>query len=158
MWWIAAAFAAPPTAVVLPSQGVEGSVSVALPPAEALARLADPVWVRGIDAGTTEVTVTAREGECLVADYRSPSWVMTVTYTIRQCPTGHGYLAKLVRSPDFAEYESEWSVAPEGEGSRLTYRVQVKPKVPLPLGLITGTIRSDVLEMMQAFEARLGQR
>ncbi len=156
MWWMSLALAAPPTAVVLPSQAVEGSVSVAMPPSEALAHLADPTWVREIDGGTTRVTVREREGACVLADYSSPSLVMTVRYTIRQCPTGHGYLSTLVQSADFAAYESEWSVAAEGAGSRLTYRVRVEPKLPLPLGLITGTIRGDVLAMMEAFAAKLG--
>lgn len=156
MLLVGAAYAGAPAAVVLPSQGVEGTVSVALTPAEALARLADPTWVRGIDAGGTTVVVTGHEGECLLADYVSPSALMTVRYTIRQCPTGHGYRSTLVSSDTFSTYVSEWTVAPDGAGSLLTYRVDLTPRLPLPLSFITGTIRKDVLSMMQRFADRFG--
>lgn len=156
LFGLSAARAGAPAAVVLPSQAVEGTVSVALAPDEALRRLADPTWVRGIDGGGTTVSVTGREGDCLVADYTSPSTLMTVRYTIRQCPTGHGYRSTLVRSDTFSDYLSEWSVAPDGTGSLLTYRVQVAPSLPLPVSFITGTIRRDVLSMMQRFADHFG--
>lgn len=150
------ALAGAPTAAVLPSQAVEGSVTVNLTPADALSRLADPTWVRSIDGGGTTVSVRTRDGSCLIADYTSPSVVMTVRYTIRQCPTGHGYKATLVSSDDFDSYESEWSVTPDGAGSLLTYRVRIDPSMPLPSSLITGTMRKEVQGMMERFAARLG--
>jgi len=143
-----------PDAVVLPSQAVQGTVSVSLSPSDAMAKLADPTWVSSVDGGRTTVVVTGREGACTVAAYTSPSALMTVTYTIRQCPTGSGYRSILVASDDFQAYESEWTVVPDGAGSLLTYRVRLEPKLPIPLALMTGTIRRDVLSMMEHFEAR----
>lgn len=147
------AHAGAPDAVVLPSQGVQGTVSVSLSPADAMARLADPTWVSSIDGGRTTVVVTGHDGACTLAAYTSPSALMTVTYTIRQCPTGSGYRSLLVSSDDFETYESEWIVAPDGAGSLLTYRVRLEPKLPIPLALMTGTIRRDVLSMMEHFDA-----
>ncbi len=153
---VATVQAGAPTAVVLPSQAVEGSVSVALAPADALARLADPTWVRSVDAGGTTVTIRQREGDCVVADYTSPSTLLTVRYTVRQCPTGHGYRSVLVASDTFATYDAEWIVAPDRTGSLLTYRIQLTPSFPLPVSFITGTIRRDILSMMERFHATFG--
>ena len=150
------ALAGAPTAVVLPSQAVEGTAWVALTPADALQRLSDPTWVSRIDGGATVVSVRSKEGDCVVADYASPSTLMTVRYTVRQCPTGHGYRSTLVSSSDFASYVSEWSVAADGAGSTLTYRVQLAPAFPVPVSFITGTMRRDVLSMMQRFSEKLG--
>ena len=147
------ALAGAPEAVVLPSQAVQGTVSVSMSPTEALARLADPTWVSQVDGGRTTVVVTGRDGACTLAAYTSPSTLMTVTYTIRQCPTAHGYKSVLVSSDDFETYESEWTVAPDGAGSLLTYVVHLEPKLPIPLSLMTGTIRRDVLSMMEHFGA-----
>ncbi len=157
MWFLLVAMslahAGAPDAVVLPSQGVQGTVSVSLSPADAMAKLADPTWVSSVDGGRTTVVVTGHEAACTLAAYTSPSALMTVTYVIRQCPTAHGYKSALVSSDDFAAYESEWTVAPDGAGSLLTYRVQLEPRLPIPLSLMTGTIRRDVLSMMEHFAA-----
>lgn len=150
------ALAGAPTAVVLPSQGVEGTVWVAMAPADALRRLSDPTWVSSIAGGTTVVSVRSKEGDCVVADYASPSTLMTVRYTVRQCPTGNGYRSTLVKSDDFASYESGWSVVADGAGSTLTYRVQLAPTFPVPVSFITGTMRRDVFSMMQRFSEKLG--
>jgi len=150
------ATAAAPDAVVLPTQGVQGTVSVALAPADIRARLADPVWVRTVSGTTTTVTVKSREGSCVVSDYVSPAGFMTVKYTVRQCPTAQGVKSTLVASGDFSTYESEWIVTPDGAGSLLTYRVHVTPSLPLPVSLITGTMRKDVLAMMTSFATTLG--
>lgn len=158
MWFLlvvtSIARAGAPDAVVLPSQAVQGTVSVSLAPGDAMARLSDPTWVSSVDGGRTTVVVTGHDGACTLAAYTSPSALMTVAYTIRQCPTGQGYKSLLVASEDFAAYESEWTVTPDGAGSLLTYRVRVEPKLPIPLALVTGTIRRDVLSMMEHFEAR----
>lgn len=156
MLFVSLALAGAPTAAILPSQAVEGSVTVAMAPAEVLSKLADPTWVRSIDGGGTTVSVRSRDGSCVIADYSSPSVVMTVRYTIRQCPTGKGYKATLVSSDDFDSYESEWSVTADGAGSLLTYRVQIDPSMPMPSSLVTGTMRKEVQGMMERFAARLG--
>jgi hypothetical protein len=160
MWMLLAttlpALAGPAEAVVLPSQGVQGTVSVSLSPAEAMTRLADPTWVADVDGGHVTVVITGHEGACTLAAYTAPSTLLTVNYTVRQCPTAHGYKSVLVASDDLQAYESEWTIAPDGTGSLLTYRVQLKPTLPIPVGWMTGTIRGDVLRMLDRFAARFG--
>lgn len=127
-----------------------------LAPADVRARLADPTWVSTIDAGSTTVTVRERAGDCLIADFTSPSTLMTVRYTVRQCPTANGYKSTLVSSDDFASYEAEWSVAAEGTGSLLTYRLRLTPSLPIPASFLSGTLRRDILSLMEQFAGRFG--
>lgn len=157
MWLLASlAWAGSPTAVLRPDKSVMGTVSLAIAPSELRSRLADPRWVASVSGGGTTVAVRGRQGDCLVSDYTSPSAVMTVAYTVRQCATATGYRSTLVSSSDFDAYETEWSVTPEGEGSLLTYTIHLEPSLPFPTSMVTGTLRKEVEEMMQAFYLNFG--
>lgn len=150
------AWAGAPTSTILPDSAVRGTVSVSLPPSDVKARLADPTWVRSVAGGGTTVLVRSRDGDCVISDYTSPSAVMTVAYTARQCPTADGHKATLMSSPDFAVYETEWAVTPEASGSLLTYTIRIVPVLPFPRSLVTGTLRREVLGMMSSFDRAYG--
>lgn len=153
---LALAHAGEPTAAAVPGRGVEASVSVRLSPEEVKARLADPRWVRDVSGTGTEVEIRAKQAGCVVSAFRSPSAIMTVAYTVKQCPTSQGVVVDLVESSDLASYRSEWIVTPEATGSLMTYKIQLSPAFPFPDSLVVGTLRKEVQGMMEAFDRAYG--
>lgn len=153
---VGAAVAAPE--VTVPEPGVVlGSVHLAAAPQVLREGLADPRWVSSIDGGSTTVVVTGADGPCLLADYTSPSAVMTVRYSVKQCPTADGVVTTLVSSRDFSSYEARWSVQPYTTGSTLSYRLVVASRLPVPESLMTGITRRSVVAMLEKFAARFGE-
>jgi ribosome-associated toxin RatA of RatAB toxin-antitoxin module len=153
---VTAALAVPPSAVLTDSGAVVGTVSVTTAPTEMMRLLGDPTWVAGVGGAGTRVTVKSHEGSCLIADYVSPSSVMEVTYTVKQCPTTTGYVATMITSNAFHSYRTEWKVEAEGAGSRLTYRLELDSKLWVPESLVTSTTRRSVEKLMQRLAEKLG--
>ena len=156
VWSFGAAFAGPPTAVVLDDGSVLGTASVPAAVDLARSRVSDPTWVSATKNKSTRVTVTARDGACLLLESMSPSVILDVQYATRQCPTADGVVATLVSSNAFTEYTAAWRVVPEGTGSRVEYRLSMKTQLSLPQSFISGTTRRRVQTLMEKVGAALG--
>lgn len=148
------AFAAAPTASVVGTGTVEGSVSVGLAPADLRARLRDPTFVRDVNDGGVSVKVETDDGSCLVAAFTAPNLILTVHYRVRQCGTADGWGMSLVDSEELAEYSSTWTITPEGDGSLLTYRIHLAPKVPLPDTIVSRSLQHNVLGLLEHFASK----
>jgi hypothetical protein len=159
MWWIlAAALAAPPTAVITEDGAIEGSASITASADDVVRKVTDAAWVAKVGGGTTTVVLVAQEGACQVLDYTSPNALMTARYRVRQCPGPQGPIATLVESNTFNAYRTEWKVVPEPGGARLTYRLELDPKVLFPMSLVRRLSRNSVEELMIAVANALGAR
>ena len=154
---LSSALAGAPSATLLDDGTVVGTASVTTAPAEVIRLVADPRWITSIDGGGTQVTVTGREGACLLADYFSPSAFLDVTYTVRQCPTAAGNVSTMVTSNAFHSYRTEWTITPEGAGARITYRLQLDSKLWVPESVVTSTVKKSVERMMQRLADKLGR-
>lgn len=150
------ALAGSPEAHVVSSTLVEGSVSVRAAAPDVRRWLADPNWVSSVDGGQTQVTVTGREGSCLLADYVADHSVMKVTYSVRQCPSSEGHVAVATRSNAFDTYRAEWRVVPEGTGALITYRLDIDTSLWFPNSFVTSTTRGAVERLLKRMQDRIG--
>jgi carbon monoxide dehydrogenase subunit G len=153
---LTAAFAGAPEAHVVTSTLVEGSVSVRAPAPDVRRWLGDPNWVSSVDGGQTSVTITGREGSCLLADYVADHSVMKVTYSVRQCPSSEGHVAVATKSNAFDTYRAEWRVVPEGTGSLVTYRLDIDTSLWFPNSFVTSTTRGAVERLLKRLQDRVG--
>lgn len=155
---IAVASAADPVVDVTPPDTVVGVFDVRAAPDAVRAHLEDPAWVANVDGGKTKVTVVSREGRCMVADFVSPSPLITVEYRVRRCALDDGYEAKMLTSNAFKAYRVRWEVAPdaEGEGSRVTYTIQLTTSLwGVPNSLVTSSTRKSVQRMLGRVQTAL---
>jgi len=153
---IAASTAVEPSVEVTPPDTVVGVISVQADPDAVRAQLKDPSWVARVDGGKTTVDVVSTEGDCVVADFVSPSPLVTVEYRVRRCARDDGYETKMLTSNAFEHYRVRWQVAPEGEGSRLTYTIQLTTSLwGVPNSLVTSSTRKSVKRMLGRVAAAL---
>ncbi|MES2641097.1 MAG: hypothetical protein V4850_16535 [Myxococcota bacterium] len=157
MWTLLVGAAlAGPSSVLLEDGSVLGTVSVRAPVDVVRSRVSDPAWVSATEGGGTKVTVTGRDGACLLIDAVTPTVVVEAHYATRQCPTADGVLATLRSSNAFTDYTTSWRVMPDGAGSRIEYRLSMKTKLMVPQSFISGTLRSRVQGLMEKVGAALG--
>lgn len=156
---LATAFAGPPTVVSESADVLVGTVSLPVAPAEVLPRLGDPAWVTAVSGGGTTTAVREVQGPCLTADYVSPSAIMKVTYTVRQCKTTDGFEAKLVESNAFSTYNTRWTVKPSASGGTdLTYRMELRTSLMVPNSMVTSAAKKGMLGMLSNLAERFGAR
>lgn len=146
--WVTTALAGPATTEVV-DDTIIGRVSVAAPPDEARRRVSDPAWVSATEGGGTRVAVQGRDGACLLLDAVSPSAILEVRYSTRQCPTADGVRSTLVSSNAFSAYSTSWRVLPEGTGSLVEYRISMVTKLMMPQSWVYGTLRKRVQTLME---------
>lgn len=154
--FVSMALAGASSSTIQEDGSVIGTVSVKAPVELARSRVSDPLWVSTTEGGGTQIKVTGKDGACLLLESMSPSVIMNVHYTTRQCPTADGVRATLQASNTFTDYSTTWRVVPEGTGSRIEYRLTMKTKLMLPQSFITGTLRKRVQELMEKIGAALG--
>lgn len=149
------ALAGTPTVVVQEDGSILATVSVRAPVELARSRISDPVWVARTDGSGTTITVTGREGPCLLLDVVSASVVVDVHYATRHCPTAEG-VASTLRSADvFTAYSTSWRVTPEGSGSRLEYHFYMRTNLLLPQSFIVATTQKGVRNLIERVAASL---
>lgn len=146
-----------PDVTITPPDTVVGVVDVGVPVDVVRTALRDPAWVAKVDGGKTSVAVAGREGDCLVADYVSPSALLSVEYRVRRCPTPGGYEAVMLTSNAFEAYRVAWDLAPsETGGTRITYTIQLTTSLwGVPNSLVTSTTRTSVKRMLGRAAAAL---
>lgn len=127
---------------------VRGSAHLEVPPQRFIAQLGDPGWESTVSGTATRVEVKGRAGDCQLLALVSPNAVMDATYEVRRCPTADGWQSTLITSNVFSTYRSSWKAVPEGDGSRVTYEVDLTTSLWVPGSLVRSEIRRSVLQMM----------
>ena len=145
------AFADEPEVVVTDSGTVRGSVTVAAAPDQVQALVEDPDRMATAVGGGLQVSHTP-DGDCLQVTTRAPHPVMAVEYTVRSCPTDRGLQSTLVHSDDLSRFAAAWTVEAIEGGSRVTYDLDVQPKVPLPGFVVRRSTRRGVRDALTAIQ------
>jgi len=135
---------------------VIGHVIVKASPEAALTLLADPSGVFAVSQGEGYVRATP-DGACLLTDEYHPNAVMDVHYSLRVCRSEDSVVAELVSSEDIKTYSSLWRVSATEAGTRLDYRLDVRPDMPLPQWVINRTTQGSVEDLLIKLEAHLAK-
>ena len=115
-------------------------------------RLADPVWLLQFDRSGTALVGRKADGACEILDYKT-SGLFGADWTVRQCQTSTGLEQTLAESSFFSRYESRWTLAPEGNGARVEYVIDVGlPKI-VPSGWAREKMASSVGGMLEGIVA-----
>lgn len=134
---------------------VIGSVAVEAAPEAVRSKLGDPRWVTTLGDGNTEIEELTKDGDCNVVAYVSHHPIATARYRVRQCPAADGYRTSLVESEAFSTYAQSWTLAEEGGGTRVTYRIDIVSTLPVPKWVVRQTMKSQVLGMMERLDEEL---
>ena len=59
------------------------------------------------------------------------------TYTAERCAIDNGWHSRMIHSPDFRDHQVIWTTQPTEHGSRITIRVKVQLKLPVPRFVMT---------------------
>lgn len=151
-WLLVAAtgFAAEPEVeVVVADDGtVRAEVVVPHTIAEVRAVVDDPEASAGLVPEILSIEVTPGE-PCQEVATRSRGLFRPLTYTARRCPTADGWTQVLVRSDDFDDYWSQWTVEPMGEQTRVTFQIRSDPKLPVPRSLVQKGTRESAAHTIE---------
>ena len=63
-----------------------------------------------------------------------------MSYTAERCLVENGWHSKMIDSPDFEDHQIIWTTVAEGDGARVTIRVKVALKVPIPRFVMTPVV------------------
>ena len=152
--WVMAGWAAePPEVSATESGAMRGSVEVSADVDAVRALIRDPVALARIVDGEVQVS-TQDDGDCKRVTTTAPHPLMSVTYTTRSCPTETGVQDALVESSQLSTFQAEWKVEPLGAGSRITYQLDVRPKVPVPSFMVRRSARKGVVDSLVAVRDR----
>lgn len=151
MWFVMTSLAAPQV-VVNDDHSVTGTVELKTTPDTLKSKLADPVWLAGVDGNGTQVTVLERVGDCVVTKNVSPSAIKTVTYSVKQCPTATGFVATLVESNTFNDYRMEWTFTPSDTGTKAVYELSTDTSMMVPQFIIDRSTKKGVLHMLEKLQ------
>lgn len=147
--WSTVAVAAEPTIEVTDAGVVRGRVFVSAPPEVVRALLLDTA-ARVATIGDGMSVTTEPDGACLLEHTLAPNPVVTVTYTVRGCPTDDGFRSELVESADLTRMISIWKVAAGDGGSWVSYDLDVASSLPLPTFVVRRETKSGVAAALAA--------
>jgi hypothetical protein len=82
--------------------------------------------------GVRSVEARPIENGCAHLTVQNRGLARDLAYTAERCPIANGWHSKLLESEDFSEHQIIWTTEPEGGGSRVTIRVKVQLKAPVP--------------------------
>lgn len=141
---------------VEPTQSPDGAwtaeVVWPVPLARVRAVLADPVALARF--ASTNVVTPIAPGRC--PRYRVVTGVFfAVSYDMERCPRADGYHESLVASSALATCEVDWTAVEAPGGTRITYRIDVRPTFPAPDFLIDRETRSNVVALFNWLEAEV---
>lgn len=79
----------------------------------------------------------------------------TMSYTAERCLVENGWHSKMLESPDFEDHQIIWTTVPEGEGSRVTIRVKVSLRMPVPRFMVTPFVGAALEETLLKMDSLL---
>jgi ribosome-associated toxin RatA of RatAB toxin-antitoxin module len=141
----------------------EGSVRIEAPPAAIMAVIADvaayPEWAEGVR--TVEVVVTEPGGRPERAAFRVGMAGIEASYTLAYAyePKDAGVSwTSVAASGAVQDVRGEYRLAPDGDGTMVTYLLRVEPAIPLPGYLKRHIERSIVETALQGLKGRVEAR
>lgn len=163
MWWmwISVVLAAGPASrtpnVAMEDDWVTGQVWVDIPQQRAVAEVTSPIRVAELHPTAMKVTQLAENDNCRRINYHQDHWLARVDYDIDACETGHGWTESLkdAEVSTFHQYEAEWRLVAQDEGTRIEIRVISVPKLKVPQWLVNQQSRKAVRETLTVMQGRL---
>lgn len=145
-----------PTAAVVDSEGyVQVQMDVPHSQDEVLAYLSDAGRTMRLGEEITEVR-TDRDGQCTRMKVTTHGFAQTMHFLARRCPIADGWRSTMLESPDFKRHDIEWRVAPTESGSRVTMRVRIIPRLPVPQLIIRRIVGGALRSTLVRLESLLG--
>jgi hypothetical protein len=95
--------------------------------------------------GVRSVKAEALPNGCTKVQVENDGLGRAYSYTAERCAIQNGWHSKMIESPDFKDHQIIWTTVPSGTGSRITIRVKVELKLPIPR-FLTNRIVSGALE------------
>jgi len=133
---------AEPEVRVEPDGEVVGVTVIEATPADVRNVLASASTIGELSPDVLDVTTEA-EGRCVRVDRKTKGLFRPLRLFARRCPTQRGWREELIEPGDFATYSSEWIVVPDGNGTRVEYRVETTLDLPVPGSAVrAGLVRS----------------
>lgn len=142
---------------------VTGSMRAKVPLETAWGVLSDYETIGGFVGNILESRVVSRDGNGLVLDQKSSARFLVVTATfevsllVRERPRA-AILFEDVLGRDFERYAGGWYLAEEGDGTRIRYEVELKPKGLVPAFVRAPLIRGHVKRMLEEVRREMSHR
>lgn len=139
------------------AEGFCASVVVDSTPEQVRAALADPADMALRPPDMISVEATPRAG-CHEIEGRTRGLLRPLAYRSLRCPTPTGFLETLVASEDFERYEAEWRIEAVEGGTRVSFRIDVLPDLPVPRALVSENVKRSAVAVVTALRDRLAGR
>jgi hypothetical protein len=147
---------ADPSSAVMDSDGfVQVQMDVPHSQEAVLAYLSDAGRTMRLGEEITEVR-TAEDGQCTRMKVTTYGFAQTMHFLARRCPIADGWRSTMLESPDFKRHDIEWTVAPTDAGSRVTMRVRIIPRLPVPQFIIRQIVGGALRSTLVRLESLLG--
>jgi len=96
------------------------------------------------------------DGDCIRMTITTRGFIRPMRLVARRCPTAQGWHSKLVESEDFDAHEIVWKTEPVDGGTRVTMKVRVIPRLPVPQILIRKVVSGALEATIMRLDALLG--
>ncbi len=116
---------AAPTVTQKDAHTVHGEVVVDATPATVREHVGDAEWLADIDPSNTTIEVAGQDGDCLIADSKSPNAFKTVRFRVKRCPTDDGVTATLVESDTLDAFSYVWKITDVDGGTHISYDLTI---------------------------------
>jgi hypothetical protein len=154
--FIAGVASAGPSEAVVDREGyVQVQMDVPYSQEEVLAYLSDAGRTMRLGQEITEVQ-TDPDGQCTRMRVTTHGFAQTMHFLARRCPIADGWRSTMLESPDFKRHDIEWRVASTDAGSRVTMRVRIVPRLPVPQLIIRQIVGGALRSTLVRLESLLG--
>jgi hypothetical protein len=101
------------------------------------------------------VTATPLSNGCTQLKVVNEGFAKDLSYIAERCPTKNGWHSKMISSDDFEDHEIIWNTDPSGENSKVTIRVKVALKYPVPQFLVNRIVGGALEETLEKIDKAL---
>ena len=108
-----------------------------------------------LGTGVRSVKTEALPNGCTKVQVENNGLGRPYRYTAERCAIQNGWHSKMIESPDFKDHQIIWTTVPSGVGSRVTIRVKVVLKLPIPRFLTNRIVGGSLEETLQKIDRLL---
>ena len=101
------------------------------------------------------VKVTPLDNGCAQLEVLNKGFAKDLSYVAERCPIQNGWQSKMLSSEDFERLEIIWQAVSHEAGSKVTIRVNVALKYPVPKFLIQRMVGSALGQTLERIDAIL---
>ena len=98
------------------------------------------------------VKVTPLDNGCAQLEVSNKGLGKDLSYVAERCPIQNGWHSKMTSSEDFEQHEIIWEALPHADGTKVSIRVQVDLKYPVPKFLIQRMVGGALEQTLQKID------